>query len=324
MEEAIVSQAPNNEQRGKEALRDLEKELGARDRKEKTKPWAVAAASLAVLAAIGGGIYFLANQGSDESVTASGEQTTAADSTAETTEPEPIQAEPLSLTRATPLPPTVSCSYEEQEGQKDNFVGVPPSDSVSTEGTVTVTLETSAGPIGMELDRSVSPCTVNAVEYLAGEGYYDDTVCHRLTTGEGLKVLQCGDPTGTGSGGPGFQFPNEYPTDEALETIDTSQIPEGVPAEQAEQYKGMLLQQQQPVKYERGTIAMANAGLDTNGSQFFLNYGDSSLPPAYTYFGRIDDAGLATLDEVAARGTADGQPDGAPKDEVRITSATVS
>ncbi|QPK82463.1 peptidylprolyl isomerase [Corynebacterium qintianiae] len=301
MEEAIVSQAPNNEQRGKEALRDLEKELGARDRKEKTKPWAVAAASLAVLAAIGGGIYFLANQ-----------------------EPEPIQAEPLSLTRSTPLPATVSCSYEEQEGQKDNFVGVPPSDNVSTEGTVTVTLETSAGPIGMELDRSVSPCTVNAVEYLATEGYYNDTVCHRLTTGEGLKVLQCGDPTGTGSGGPGFQFPNEYPTDEALETIDTSQIPEGVPAEQAEQYKGMLLQQQQPVKYERGTIAMANAGLDTNGSQFFLNYGDSSLPPAYTYFGRIDDAGLATLDEVAARGTADGQPDGAPKDEVRITSATVS
>ena len=116
----------------------------------------------------------------------------------------------------------------------------------------------------------------------------------------------------------------DSPTDEALETIDTSQIPEGVPAEQAEQYKGMLLQQQQPVKYERGTIAMANAGLDTNGSQFFLNYGDSSLPPAYTYFGRIDDAGLATLDEVAARGTADGQPDGAPKDEVRITSATVT
>ncbi|WP_165165126.1 peptidylprolyl isomerase [Corynebacterium qintianiae] len=312
----------NNEERGKKALRDLEKELGARDRKEKTRPWTIAAASVAVLAALGGGIYFLANQSSNEEVTASGDDTSSESSTSET--PEPVEAEPLSLARTTPLPATVTCSYEEKEGESDHFVGVPETDNVSTEGTVTVNLETSAGPIGMELDRSVAPCTVNAIEYLAGEKYFDGTVCHRLTTNEGLKVLQCGDPSGTGAGGPGFQFANEYPTDEAAENVDTSQIPAGLPEDQVEQYKQMLLQQESPVKYERGTIAMANAGVGTNGSQFFLNYGDSTLPPLYTYFGQIDDKGLETLDAIADKGVEGGQADGKPAEEVTITSAKVA
>ena len=314
-----MAEVTNNEERGKKALRDLEKELAARDRKDRAKPWTIAAASVAILAAVGGGIYFLANQGIDEDVTAAGDES----STAESTTAEPVDAEPLSLSRATPLPATVSCTYEEKDGESDNFVGLPKADGVSTEGTVNVNLETNAGPIGMELDRSVSPCTVNAIEFLAGEGYFDDTVCHRLTTGESLKVLQCGDPTGTGSSGPGFQFANEYPTDEALEKVDESQLPQGIPAEQMDQFKQAQLQQSL-VTFERGTIAMANAGVDTNGSQFFLNYGDSTLSPLYTYFGKIDDAGLATLDAIAEKGTKDGQEDAAPADEVKITSAKVA
>ncbi|WP_115684524.1 peptidylprolyl isomerase [Corynebacterium senegalense] len=307
----------NNEQRGKDALKNLERELNARDRKEKSAPWTIAALSAVVLLAAGGGIYMLANQ--------DGEETTAAEQTSsESTSPEPIDAQPLSRTRAEALPETVSCTYEKKEGEAGKDAGTPPTENVSATGTVTVTLDTTAGPIGMELDRAVSPCTVNSIEYLASQGYFNDTVCHRLTTSEGLKVLQCGDPTGTGSGGPGFQFANEYPTDEALSKLDTSAIPEGLPADQAEQYKGQLLQAEGPVTYERGTIAMANAGLGTNGSQFFLNYGDSSLPPAYTYFGRIDDAGLATLDKIAEQGIEGGQDDGKPAKEVKITSAKVA
>ena len=81
--------------------------------------------------------------------------------------------------------------------------------------------------------------------------------------------------------------------------------------------------QQNPQKYARGTIAMANAGLDTNGSQFFLNYGDSVLPPLYTYFGQISEEGLNTLDKIAEKGVEGGGQDGAPAEEVRIKSATV-
>ncbi|MHA2789096.1 peptidylprolyl isomerase [Corynebacterium sp. S7] len=290
----------NNEQRGKDALKKLEGELNARDRKEKRQPITVAALAAVVIAAIGGGIYWATTYSGDKNVVA--EESTTQETTTQQSDPlAGYQA--LATERATALPATVTCQYNDA-GEAARDVGRPPTENISTEGTITVNLDTTAGPIGMELDRAVAPCTVNAIEYLADHEYFNDTVCHRLTTTEGLKVLQCGDPSGTGSGGPGFEFANEYPTDEAQDTNT-------------------------PVIYERGTIAMANAGPDTNGSQFFLNYGDGGLPPQYTYFGQINDEGLATLDAVAAEGvdaanSQQGAQDGPPAKEVRITSATVA
>jgi peptidyl-prolyl cis-trans isomerase B (cyclophilin B) len=134
---------------------------------------------------------------------------------------------------------------------------------------------------------------------LAQKGYFDNTVCHRLTTAPDLGVLQCGDPNATGSGGPGYSFANEYPTNQY---------------DKADPALG------KPVLYPRGTLAMANAGPDTNGSQFFLVYKDSKLPPNYTVFGTIDSTGLATLDKIAAAGVGGGGVDGKPATEVKVKS----
>lgn len=172
----------------------------------------------------------------------------------------------------------------------------------TTPPIVAATMETDLGPIGLQLDNAKAPCTVNNFASLAQQGFFDATTCHRLTTSASLGVLQCGDPTGSGTGGPGYQFPNEYPTN---------------------QYRLADPALQDPVLYPRGTLAMANAGPGTNGSQFFLVYADSQLPPTYTVFGSIDTTGLGLLDKVAAAGVKDGSEDGTPNlavtiDQVRL------
>lgn len=296
-----------NKQRGEDALNQLEKELKARERKSKRGPAVVSIVSaLVVLVAVGAIAFFATRDSGDDTITAEEqptEQTTAEDSTeSQPLVAEPVPYDPISLERDEALPATVTCVYRE-DGTGE--AAVPETEDVSTEGTVNVTMQTNHGDIGLELDRSVAPCTVNAIETLASEGYYDDTICHRVTGGT-LNVLQCGDPTGNGTGGPGFTFDNEYPTDEASdEELNT------------------------PLTYPRGTIAMANAGINpdgtgTNGSQFFLNYEDSGLPPAYTYFGQIDNEGLAVLESIAENGTLEGTPDGTPAEEVRIETMTVN
>jgi peptidyl-prolyl cis-trans isomerase B (cyclophilin B) len=175
---------------------------------------------------------------------------------------------------------------------------------VSTDpARIGMNIVTNRGKIGLQLANNESPCTVNSFVSLAQQKFFDDTQCHRLTTSPGLSVLQCGDPKGDGTGGPGYQFADEYPTD---------QYPRGDPA------------LKQPVRYPRGTVAMANAGPNTNGSQFFLVYRDSQLPPAYTVFGTIDAAGLATLDKIAAAGVAGGGDDGTPATQVTISSVRPS
>ncbi|WPF65194.1 MULTISPECIES: peptidylprolyl isomerase [unclassified Corynebacterium] len=280
----------NNQQRGQEALQQLDRALRGRDRAEKTKPlMVVLMAAVAILVLVGGIVYAATRDGGD----------TSAEGSTDTSVDELPTPEILAMSRETPLENTVTCEYPDS-GEAAKQVSKPQTKDVPTTGTATVTLNTSQGEIGLELDRSVSPCTVNAITHLAKEKYYDDTVCHRMTN-DGIYVLQCGDPSGSGAGGPGFSFADEYPTDS----------PEG---------------EETRVTYPRGSLAMANSGPDTNGSQFFLNYQDSPLPPAYTYFGQINDKGLETLDKIAENGITPGASpnDGAPAEEVKITSATVS
>jgi peptidyl-prolyl cis-trans isomerase B (cyclophilin B) len=159
-------------------------------------------------------------------------------------------------------------------------------------GTVRVDVRTNQGKIPLTLDRAKAPCTVQSFIHLAQHGFYDRTSCHRLTSYPTLSVLQCGDPSATGEGGPGYKYKDELPV--GLPPAPTD--PTGVRK-----------------VYARGVLAMANAGPDTNGSQFFLVYANSALRPNYTIFGTVGDVGLSTLDKVAAGGvappdTTDGKP----------------
>ena len=181
-----------------------------------------------------------------------------------------------------------TCEYPEDGMPPAKEVDAPSGTPTAT-GPVSVTLETSAGTINAELDGAATPCTVNSFLSLAEQMYYNDTDCHRLTT-QGIFVLQCGDPTASGTGGPGYSYADE------LSGAET---------------------------YPAGTLAMANAGPNTNGSQFFIVYDDTELPPSYTVFGQLDEASTAVVQDIAAKGTVDGGPDGAPKDTVTIESVTV-
>lgn len=193
-----------------------------------------------------------------------------------------------------------ACAYPASDTPASKPATPPRSGVVPTDpATVTVSMTTNDGTIGLDLDNAQAPCTVNSFVSLAQQGFFDDTTCHRLTANNSLSVLQCGDPTGTGQGGPGYDFANEYPT---------NQFPPDDPA-----LSKTLL-------YPRGTLAMANAGVDTNGSQFFIVYEDSRLPPTYTVFGSIDETGLVTVDEIAAAGVTGGNLDGKPAQPVRIES----
>jgi len=177
-------------------------------------------------------------------------------------------------------------------------VGVPTYSAAAAAKTYTATLQTNRGNIVFTADGKDAPYTVYSFVYLAEKDYFNATKCHRLTTA-GIYVLQCGDPTGTGLGGPGYQF-----QDENLASL-------GTPVSGS-------------VTYPAGEVAMANSGPGTNGSQFFLVYKDSPLAPSYTPFGKITQ-GLNLIQQVAAAGTnnANGTGDGAPNDPVEIEKVTV-
>jgi peptidyl-prolyl cis-trans isomerase B (cyclophilin B) len=206
------------------------------------------------------------------------------------------------------------CAYVPDGSDTAGKKVTPPPTTPQVSGSVTATMHTSAGDIDLDLDADVAPCTVNSVVALAKQGFFDGTHCHRLTTAQ-IFVLQCGDPTGAGSGGPGYRFADEL---DGAQTLATD--------EQATKSYDAQTGTDEVIKdYAPGTLAMANEGpgTNTNGSQFFLVYRDSPLPPAYTVFGTIGQAGMKVLTSVAAAGTADGGGDGAPKKSVEITSVTV-
>jgi len=152
----------------------------------------------------------------------------------------------------------------------DRFKGIPVFNPVAAARPYTVVFHTTQGDITVRALTSAAPCTTFSFRYLIERGYYDGTHCHRLTT-QRIFVLQCGDPTGTGSGGPGYSF-----NDENLAGAT----------------------------YPAGTVAMANAGPNTNGSQFFFTWKDTTLHPNYTPFGVVI-RGLDVLQKIAAAGEDD-------------------
>jgi peptidyl-prolyl cis-trans isomerase B (cyclophilin B) len=192
-------------------------------------------------------------------------------------------------------------------------VGKPPTTGIAREGTKLMTITTNQGVIEAQLNAAAAPCTVESFVYLAGKQFFNNTKCHRLTT-QGIYVLQCGDPSGTGQGGPAYKFPDEnLPEAPAVE-------PSATPTPGATGPNVNL--------YPAGTLAMANSGADTNGSQFFVVYKDGSAMEAkYTIFGTVT-KGLDIVQKIAQAGVApvNGQPstDGAPKTDVTIQSLTVT
>jgi peptidyl-prolyl cis-trans isomerase B (cyclophilin B) len=152
-------------------------------------------------------------------------------------------------------------------------------------------LRTNCGPIEIALDPK-APFTVTQISALARAGYYNKSLCHREAV-SGFYMLQCGDPTAVGNGDPGFSYPDEnLPIGKAL-------------------------------TYPAGTVAMANSGPNTNGSQFFLVFGDSpALGPSYTIWGKIT-KGLDVLKFIASKGVDDPSGIGKPKIKVAIESAIV-
>lgn len=164
-------------------------------------------------------------------------------------------------------------------------------DAAPTEGSgASITFATNCGDIVVALDPAAK-ATVASEVFLAKQGFYDATQCHRLTTA-GIFVLQCGDPAGNGTGGPGYTVPDE-----------------NLPADGE-------------ANYPAGTVAMANAGPGTAGSQFFIVYQDTTLPGDYTIWGTVT-SGLDIVQEIASVGVADGGADGAPRQPVVIETATV-
>ena len=192
-----------------------------------------------------------------------------------------------SATESSSVSPAANgCTYTERGAP--GKAGTPPATGFDKKPRV-ASVKFASGTVTIDMFSDKAPCTVSSFAHLASKKYFDGTKCHRLTTG-GIFVLQCGDPTGTGSGGPGYEF-----ADENLAGAT----------------------------YPAGTVAMANSGPGTNGSQFFLVYKDTELPPKYTPFGKIK-SGLDIVENIAKAGTKDGGADGAPKDDILIESFTVA
>jgi peptidyl-prolyl cis-trans isomerase B (cyclophilin B) len=167
-----------------------------------------------------------------------------------------------------------------------------PDASLAEDAVWQATVRTNCGVITMDLYGDRAPQTVASFITLAQDGYWADSPCHRVTT-EGIFVLQCGDPTGSGQGAPGYTFPVENPPSDDV--------------------------------YPRGTLAMAR-GTDpnTNGGQWFIVYDETSLPDpnGYTIFGEVTD-GMEVVDAIAQAGVAGGGTDGSPAQPISILDVTV-
>ncbi|MEU0936119.1 peptidylprolyl isomerase [Embleya sp. NPDC005971] len=262
--------------------RQQERRGSAQARRRRRNQVIAAVAAVVVVAGAGAWLAVAASDDDDKKTTNAGasQQPTAPPSAPQSPAPD---GKPKTCAAPAPGDPT-----------KEQF-GAEPAMSIDTKAAYTMTLKTTCGEVKVALDAAKAPHTVNSFAFLADKKFFDHTKCHRLTTG-GLAVLQCGDPTGTGTGGPGYKF-----VDENLGTAGADGS----------------------ASYPAGTVAMANSGPGTNGSQFFLVTADSKLPPNYTPFGKVT-GGMDVLTKIAAAGTADGGSDGAPRENVVLDSVTVA
>jgi peptidyl-prolyl cis-trans isomerase B (cyclophilin B) len=254
--------------------RMLRQQARRAERDRKTRQITIVAVICCVVVGLGVGGYFLfAGPGSSKAaaVSATSSATPSASASAST------QAEPAT-----------TCSYQ-ASGTAARSVGTPPA-KPDYKASYQATIHTNRGDVVIDLLNSKATCTVNSFVYLAAKKYFSNTHCHRLTTIDPF-VLQCGDPTGTGSGGPGYKFANENLAG---------------------------------AKYTRSTVAMANSGPNTNGSQFFIVYKNSTLAPSYTPFGEVV-KGLGIIQNVAQAGSdnANAAGDGHPKEKVVIEGVTI-
>lgn len=243
------------------------REAATRKRKQRIITAATGVGVLALLL----GIFFVVNSGDD----------TTPDDAAATAEPSETAA-----------PKAVACgATRPADIAPQTFPSEPPMTIVPTKKYV-ATIKTSCGEVVVDLLADKAPTTVNSFTFLASKKYYDGTRCHRILTGAD-SVVQCGDPTATGSGGPGYEFKDE-----------------NLPTAEGETFV-----------YPAGTVAMANSGANTNGSQFFFVVKDSPFPPNYSIFGKVS-KGQDVLDELLAVGESPGTDE--PAQDIYIESYTVA
>jgi peptidyl-prolyl cis-trans isomerase B (cyclophilin B) len=255
-------------------LEELHKQRSQQKRRRTAVIWGGIVA-LALVVAFG--IWFFNHDNNKSEVSAS--DTSVAPATS-TTEPPP----------GTTAPPT-PCPAADGSSPKTQTFAAAPAMCIDPAKTYTATVETNKGTFTATLDPKTAPQTVNNFVALSRYHYYDDTPCHRI-----IKdfVVQCGDPTGKGNGGPGYEFADELP--------------------QAGQYK-------------LGSLAMANSGANTNGSQFFIITGDqgTQLPPNYSLFGQVTDGFDTTVKSMEAAANPDASANGVPPTEpITITKVTVA
>ena len=280
---------PSSKQRREAERRRLQRQLRRRSQREaRRKRLTVIVSVVGVLAVVGIVVGFLVATTGEGSPAAHKSTTPVPSSTA------PTSTAPASSTAAAaPYPCTWTAS-----GTAARKVKLPSTTKPPKTGTVTVSVATNLGPMTFTLNRAGAPCTVANFVSLVQQHYYDKTPCHRLVT-SGIYVLQCGDPTGTGSGGPGYSIPDEATGKET---------------------------------YPAGTIAMARTSqAHSGGSQFFIVYKDSPNLEQhlgtlqYTVFGKVT-KGLNVVDKVAAKGTnnANGPDDGKPKLPITLQKLTIA
>lgn len=278
---------PTDKQRREASRRHLERQLERRTKREQSrKRFALIASIVGTVVVIGLVVGLVIGLGGNDSGTK--HQAAAG--------PSPTPTDTNVLT--TPNGPKYGDCTFKKGGQAAKPVTVPKDGKVPTTGTVQVQVATNRGDLTFTLNRAAAPCTVYSFASLVKQGYYDKTPCHRLVT-SGFFVLQCGDPTGTGTGGPGYTIPDEALGNES---------------------------------YPAGTIAMARTpAANSGGSQFFIVYKDSPDlkqnlgTKQYTVFGQVT-SGLSVVQKVAAAGSdnANGQGDGKPKLSTEITSMAVA